>query len=155
MYNPHKSLKGKELLFKSLNRDEPERVFIVVENNEGAQMDKDAACQLDLTSAVDGVKARDVDAHEQYAFLGIVDANLPAGGFGLVQVYGYRSSSNVVRTDTNLSAGMPLSPVTAVHHLAQVGTAAATALAAVWVVAAESSTSGTGSSSPKIFIRAL
>ncbi|MGI9298580.1 MAG: hypothetical protein ACR2QC_11895 [Gammaproteobacteria bacterium] len=143
------------MLLKRLNRDEPERVFIVVENNEGAQMDKDSTCQLDLTTDVDGVKARDVDQHEQYAFLGVVDANLADGDFGLVQVYGYRSSSNVVRTNTNLSAGMVLAPVTGVHHFAQVGTAAATALAAVWAVAAESSTSGTGSSTPKIFIRAL
>lgn len=142
-------------LMKSLNRDEPERIFISVENNEGAQMDKDATCQLDLTTDVDGVKVRDVDQHEQYAFLGVVDANIPSSDFGLVQIYGYRSSSNVVRTDTNLSAGMPLTPVTGVHHFAQVGTAAATALGAIWAYAAESSTSGTGSSTPKIFIRGM
>lgn len=143
------------MLFKRLNRDLPEQVFIVVQNNEAAPMDKDATCQLDLTTAVDGVKARDVDDGQQYAFLGIVDANIADGNFGLVQVYGYRSSSNVVRTNSDLLAGYPLTPVTAVHHMAQVSTVAATALAAVWAVAAESSTSGTGSASPKIFIRAL
>lgn len=143
------------MLFKRIVREQPEQVFIVVENNEGGTMAKDATCQMDLTTDVDGVKARYVDAHEQYAFLGIVDAAIADNEFGLVQVFGYRSSSNVVRTDTNLSAGMPLTVVTNVQHLAQVGTAAATALGALWVVAAESSTSGTGSSSPKIFVRAM
>lgn len=143
------------MIFPRINRTDVERVFVVVENNEGATMEANATCQMDLTTDVDGVKARDVDAHQQYAFLGIVDANIADGDFGLVQVYGYRSGATTVRTDTDLSAGMPLTPVTGVHHLAQVGTAAATALAAVWVVAAESSTSGTGSSSPKVFIKAL
>ena len=143
-------------LMKSLNRDEPERIFIAVQNNEGEQMDKDATCQLDLTTDIDGVKVRDVDSAEQYAFLGIVDANIADGDFGLIQIYGYRSSSNVVRTDTALAAGMPLTPVAGVHHLAQVGTAAATALGAIWAVAAESSASaGAGSASPKIFIRGM
>lgn len=143
------------MLLKRLNPGEPERVFIVVENNEGAQMDKDATCQLDLTTDVNGVKARDVDDGQQYAFLGLVDATIAIGAKGLVQVYGYRSSSNVVRTDSDMDAGFVLSPVTAVHHLAMVDASAATALADVWVVAAESSTSGTGSASPKVFIRAL
>lgn len=143
------------MLFKRLNRDQPEQVFIVVENNEGGAMAANATCQLDLTTDVDGVKARYVDQHQQYAFLGIVDAAIADNAFGLVQVYGYRSTSTVVRTDTDLSAGMPLTVVTNVQHLAQVGTAAATALADIYVYAAESSTSGTGSSSPKIFIRAL
>ncbi len=143
------------MLFPRLNRDIPERVFIVVENNEGGTMAANATCQLDLTSEVDGVKARYVDDGQQYAFLGIVDAAIADNEWGLVQVYGYRSTSNVVRTDTNLSAGMPLTVVTNVQHLAQVGTAAATALGALWAFAAESSTSGTGSSTPKIFLRAL
>lgn len=143
------------MLLKRLNRDEPERIFVVVENNEGAQMDKDATASLDITTDVDGIKALDINANEEYAFMGIVDANIADNDFGLVQTYGYRSSSNVVRTNTNLSAGMPLTPVAAVHHLAQVGTAAATALGAIWVIAAESSTSGAGSSSPKVFIRAM
>lgn len=142
-------------LFPRLNWSEPERVFIVVDNGEGAVMAKDATCQLDDTTALDGVKARYVDQHEQYCFLGIVDALIPAGARGLVQVYGYRTSSNVVRTDTDLAAGMPLTVVTNVQHLAQVATSAATALADIWVIAAESSTSGAGSSVPKIFIRAL
>jgi hypothetical protein len=127
----------------------------VVENNEGATMEANATCQMDLTTDVDGVKARDVDAGQAYAFLGIVDAAIADNEFGLVQVYGYRSGATCVRTDTDLAAGYPLTPVTGVHHLAQISTAAATALAAVWVVAAESSTSGTGSSTPKVFIRAL
>lgn len=143
------------MLFQRMQWNDPERVFIVVDNGEGATMAKDATCQLDLTTAVDGIKARYVDDGQQYAFLGLVDAAIPTGGRGLVQVYGYRSSSNVVRTDTNLSAGMPLTVVTNVQHLAQVGTAAATALAVVHVVAVQSSTSGTGSSTPAVFIRAL
>src|SRR6266545_481822 len=124
------------MLFPRLNRDIPERVFIVVENNEGGTMAANATCQLDLTSEVDGVKARYVDDGQQYAFLGIVDAAIADNEWGLVQVYGYRSTTNV-------------------QHLAQVGTAAATALGALWAFAAESSPAGTGSSTPKIFLRAL
>lgn len=143
------------MLFTRTSPDVPERIFCVVQNNNGATMAKDATCQMDASTDADGIKARYVSDGQQYAFLGIVDQAIASTAFGLVQVYGYRSSSNVVRTDTNLSAGMPLTVVTNVQHLAQVGTAAATALGSIWVVAVQSSTSGTGSSSPKVFIKAL
>lgn len=143
------------MLFRRLNWSDPERVFTLVTNNEGATMAKDATCQLDLTTDRDGVKARYVDDGQQYAFLGLVDADILTAQRGLVQTYGYRSSSNVLQVATNLSAGMPLTVVTNVQHLIQVGTAAATALADIFVIAAVSSTSGAASVSPAVFIRAL
>lgn len=149
------------MLFKRLNRDLPERVFIPVENNEGAAMVADQTVALDLSTDVDGVKARDMDTGELFAFLGVVDAAIADGEFGLVQVYGYRSTSQIFQTDTSIAAGAALVPTAAQNYLASVATTiasnAAVTLQPVYAVLAESiaSSSASATASAKIWIRAL
>jgi hypothetical protein len=149
------------MLFKRLTRDLPEQVFVVVENNEGTTLAKDQTVQIDNTTAVDGIKSRALDTGALYCFQGLADAAIAAGGFGLVQVYGYRSTSKVFQTDTSLAAGAPLVPVAAVAYLQTVASTiasnAAVTLQPFYAALLESvvSSSASATASAKIFIRAL
>lgn len=147
------------MLFKRLNRDQPEQVFVIVENNEGAAISGNATVQMDHTTDVDGVKARDLDTGALYAFQGVADADIAAGGFGLVQVYGYRSSSQLLLTDTSQAAGVPLVPVAAQEYFASVVSSTASNAAVtqqpIFAVLLESHTTGTGTVSKKVFIRGM
>lgn len=110
------------MLLKRLNRDEPERVFVPFENNEGAQLNADATVRLQMNSDVDGIKAVSVTTGTLWAFLGIIDANVADGNFGLAQVYGYRSTSRVFQTNTSQATGLPLAPVAGQQYLQTVAT---------------------------------
>jgi len=143
------------MIFSRSGRPVTEKMFIIGLNNQGTVMNRNATCQLDMSTAMDGVRISYVSAGQQFGFMGIVDQNIPIADYGLVQVYGYRPVSNVLQSSVNLAAGMPLTMVTGQQYLAQVDTSAASSLPSIWVVAMQSSTSGTGSASPAVFIRAL
>ena len=147
------------MLFKRLNRDQPEQVFVVVENNEGSPIVANQTVQIDHTTDVDGVKSRDMDTGALFAFQGVADADIADNAFGLVQVYGYRSSSQLLLTDTTQAAGLPLVPVAAQEYFASVVSStasnAAVTLQPVFAVLLESHTTGTGTVSKKIFIRGM
>lgn len=98
------------MLFKGLNRDTPERIFVVFQANE-ANIAADDVVQMDATTDADGVKARQPDTGALYCFLGIADAAVANGDYGLAQVYGYRSTSKIHTTDTTQAAGIPVAPV--------------------------------------------
>lgn len=150
------------MIFQRLNRSDPERIFIVVQNNEGAAINKDQTVQWELASAsIDGVKVRDMDTANDYAFAGIADAAIANGEFGLLQVYGYRSSSIVFQTGTSVATGVPLVAVAAQDYLNSVLSTFASntsvTLHNIVAVLGESITDATasGTVSRKIFIRAL
>jgi len=117
--------------------------------------------QVDETTDVDGVKARDMDTGSLFAFLGVADAAVADGEFGLAQVYGYRSSSQVFQTDTSIAAGVPLVPVAAQEYLQSVvstiASNAAVTLQPIYAVLLESIASAAASAtqSVKIWIRAM
>lgn len=150
------------MIFQRLNRTDPERVFVVMRNNEGATAAKDDACQLELASAsIDGTRVRQPDTGNLYAFIGVTDASTADGAYGLVQVYGYRSTSKVFQTNTSQDTGVALTPVAAVAYLNSVATSTTSSanvtqqpiFAALGESIASSSASATISA--KIFIRAL
>lgn len=146
------------MLFKRLNRDLAEAVFIIGENNEGSTIPKDAAVQLDLTSDIDGVKVRQPDTGQLAAFLGVADQAIANDGFGLIQVFGYRSSSIMFQTDTSVAAGAPIGPVAGQNYLQSYASTVASLLAAAqWAVLGENvaSSSASATISTKMFLRAL
>mgnify|MGYP001613322849 CR=1 FL=1 len=97
------------MIFQRVNRSDPERVFVVMLSNETCAADD--AVQLELNSAsVDGVKIRLPDTANEFAFVGVADAAITSGSYGLVQVYGYRSTSRVFQTNTTQATGLPLTP---------------------------------------------
>lgn len=150
------------MIFQRLSRTDPERVFVVVQNNSGSTMAKDTTAQLDLASAsIDGVKVRVPAAGNEYAFVGIADAAIAANDYGLCQVYGYRSTSSVFQTNTSQDTGVPLVPVAGQAYLSSVLSTTASNVNVtqqpIFAVLGESIVNSAGSAtvSRKIFIRAL
>ena len=148
------------MIFQRVNRTDPERVFVVMRNNEGAAMIKDQTCQLELASAsVDGVRVRDMDTGNLHAFIGIVDAAIADGAYGLVQVYGYRSTSVVLTTDTSIDTGVALVPVAGQDYLVSSATVLTSTAnytrSPIVAFLCESITTSTASVTRKIFIRSM
>ena len=106
------------MIFKRVNRTDPESVFIVMQANETG-VSADDVVQLELTAAsVDGVKVVQPNTAELNATVGIADAAIGNGAYGLVQIYGYRSTSRVLMTGTSHALGVVLAPVAGSDMLA-------------------------------------
>jgi len=149
-------------LFKRLNRDTPERIFIPFENNEGATINANQTVQIDVTSEVDGIKGRDVDsALLAHSFMGIADAAVTDGNFGLLQIYGYRSTSIVFQTNTSQDTGVLLVPVSVQDYLQSVASTFASnttvTIQPIFAILLESIASAAASAtvSRKIWIRSM
>lgn len=139
----------------------------MVQNNigSGTAMAKDGVAQLDITTNVDGIKAVVPTTAGLFCFLGIIDAAIADQDYGLVQVYGYRSSSQVFQTDTSQAAGLPAVPTNAANYLQTLATmytfasntTVSVSMRPYVAMLAESiaSSSASATISAKIFIRAL
>jgi hypothetical protein len=143
------------MLFKRLNRTDAERVFAVFQANE-ANIAADDVVALELTAAsADGVKIAQPVTASLTAVVGIADAAIANGAYGLVQIYGYRSTSRVLMTGTSLTAGLTvLTPVNAQDYLSSGATVPAGYLPAFVLVGSVASAPGANSTaSSKVFIR--
>ena len=97
------------MIFQRVNRTNAERVFVVFKAND-ASIGADDAVQLELTAAsVDGVNIVEPNDDETNAVVGIADAAIANGAYGLVQVYGYRSTSFLNLSGNTVALGAPLS----------------------------------------------
>lgn len=77
-------------------------MFLAVRNSEGATLTKDHVCAWETASAsIDGVRVRFPDTSADGLIVGVVDAAITDGSYGLVQVFGYRSTSVVFQTNTS------------------------------------------------------
>lgn len=144
------------MLFKRLNRSDAERIFCVFQANE-AGIAADDVVQLELTAAsVDGVKITQPNTGELFATVGIADAAIANGAYGVVQIYGYRSTSQVLLTGTSLTAGCVLGPVAGSDMLQSQATVPIGYLPAFVLLESASSAPGANSTtSKKIFIRTM
>jgi len=145
------------MLFKRLNRTDAERVFSVFQANE-ANIAADDVVALELTAAsVDGVKITQPVTASLSAVVGIVDAAIANGAYGLVQIYCYRSTNRVLQTGTSLTAGLTiLAPVNAQDYLSSGATVPAGYLPAFVLLNSQTSVAGANSTvSAKLFIRAM
>jgi hypothetical protein len=113
---------------------------------------------LELTAAsLDGVNIVQPVAAALSSVVGIADAAIANGAYGLVQIYGYRSTSRVLLTGTSLTAGLTqLAPVAANDYLSSGATVPAGYLPAFVLLNSQSSAPGANSTvSAKIFIRCM
>jgi hypothetical protein len=147
-------------MFQRVNRSDPERAFIAVLSNETCAAD-DACIWETASASIDGVKVRQPDTALLHAFVGIADAAITSGQYGLVQVYGYRTTSRVFQTNTSQDTGAALVPTAGAAYMASVATATASNSAVtqqpIFAVLAETiaSSSASATISAKLFIRAL
>ena len=150
------------MMFSRVNRTDPERIFVVMLNNEGASLAANSTCQLELASAsVDGTRVRQPDTSNLFAFVGIVDAAIADQAYGLVQIYGYRSTVTVFQTGTSIATGEVLVPVAGAGYMQSVASTVASSttvtLQPIFAVLAESvaSSSASATINAKAFIRAM
>ena len=73
---------------------------MVMRSNETMSAD-DCAILETNSDSIDGVRVRQTDTGLLHAFVGVADAAITSGSYGLIQVYGYRSTSRVFQTNTS------------------------------------------------------
>lgn len=103
------------MLFKRINRADPEKIFIVVKNSYStASLTNGQAVIWDFATDADGVGVTRPSARATnggVAVAGVAAETIASGEYGLVQVYGYHSAVRV-RTATGgspaIAAGRPL-----------------------------------------------
>lgn len=140
------------MIFKRLNRTSPEQVFAVFQANE-ASIAADDVVQLEDSSA-DGVKIQQPATGLLGGVVGIADAAIANGAYGLVQIYGYRSTSRIQVTSSQ-STFVPMKAVAGADFLLSDNPASYANLVPNFL-ALESIADGSGSTySRKIFIRCM
>lgn len=128
-----------------------EAVFGVFKNSTGGTTAIDSVVSLSL-STPDGIKYIQPTTASLNVVLGVADAAIADSAYGFVQLYGYRATSKLLLTDTSQAAGAKLSPVNAQDYLSSI--AAGDGRDGFFVLL-ESHTTGAGTTSKKIHIRAL
>ena len=147
------------MIFKRLNRTSPEQVFAVFKANE-AGIAADDVVQLSISGGAatpDGVGVEQPTGSAAIATnfaVGVADAAIANGAYGLVQIYGYRSTSRVLGLLTSIAAGVALRPVSDVDYFETAAAHVAIAPTFALVDSVPQSAS-TGTTSAKIFIRAM
>ena len=102
------------MIFKRINRTDPEQVFVVIKNSyAAASLTNGQAVQWDFGTDVDGVGVTRPTAratNRGFATAGIISETITAGEFGLMQVYGYHSAVRVraCSSEHTIAAGSPL-----------------------------------------------
>ena len=142
--------------FKRLNRDQPEQIFMTVQNNEGAALNvDDCVCWETAAASVDGVKVRQMDTGLLAARVGLMAETLADQAYGLVQIWGYRPTCRIYQTNASLATGSILVGVAGSAALTAgvVSTDGVNLVATLGESFASSSVSGTVSR--KIFLRAM
>lgn len=142
------------MIFQRLNRTNPERIFMVVRPNE-AGVAADDTLQLSVnTASNDGTWVEQPSSAllATTLFVGVADAAIASGAFGLCQVYGYRSTSRVLASNADQAAGVALAAVSDQDYLSSFASTANVTPLAVLIASA---TSSTGSVSRAIFLRTM
>ena len=145
------------MLFKRVSRASAEQVFIVVQNVSGGTLTAGYSCCFELGS-VDGVRVTQPATAFLQAFAGVADADIADNAYGLIQVYGYRSSAYISRsTEKATAAGVELELLTANWGLSPVGGAISSGQTKAFAFLCEAVTSSASASytTAKVFIRAL
>lgn len=144
------------MLFKRITRTDAETVFIVVQNVSGSTLTSGYSCVFDTSASVDGVRVTQASAGDVSAFAGVAHADIANSSYGLIQVYGYRSSALISYSSVSIVVGDVLGPYAGVWGLAR--TAGATAASKGFAFACEavaSSTAVAHTTTAKVFLRAL
>lgn len=140
------------MIFKRVNRSSPEQVFAVFQANVAGIAADDVVALETTAASVDGVKITQPAAAQLGLAVGIADAAIGNGDYGLVQIYGYRSTSRVVQTTSSLPIGAGLVAVAANDYL---DTVTASAFGHIFQLLETASANTLLTVSRKIFIRCM
>lgn len=152
------------MLYKRINRTEPETVFIVARNDEASAAwvkGGPVVLQSDGTrDGVDAVKLVTGAAAKVPLLIGVADKATVAGDYGLVQVYGMRTDTVINQAGTasnaNGAVGDVMIPWTASDGLSGVAAGAATGYSP-WAVLMQTvaSSATVATTTGKVFLRCM
>ncbi len=143
------------MLFKRISRASPEVVFVVARNVSGGTLTAGYNAVWDTGASADGVRVTQATTAALQAYAGVADQDIANGDYGLLQVYGYRSSVRIYSSTGSSAAGDNLTVVNAQWGLtpaASVGTSKAFGFLCAAVAGSSSSQYLTNAAA---FIRAL
>ena len=99
------------MLFKRISRTTAEAVFMVVRNVSGSTLTGGYSCVFDVGANVDGVRVTQASSTDLQAYAGVADSDIADDAYGLVQVFGYRSSVYVYSSTGSSASGDELTVV--------------------------------------------
>jgi hypothetical protein len=79
------------MLFARIKRTDPEAVYAIMKNADSVALANGYLVVHHLTAA-DGVSVVGSTSATQLTVAGVVKGDIPVGGYGLVQIYGYHPS---------------------------------------------------------------
>ena len=100
------------MLFKRISRASAETIFCVVKNVSGSTATAGYHVVWDVAANVDGVRVTQATTGDLNAYAGIADSDIADGDFGLIQVYGYRSSAYIYTSAGTSTAGTTYNVIT-------------------------------------------
>jgi hypothetical protein len=80
------------MLFQRINRTDAEKVFVIAQNTSGASLAANLPVYWETDAVSDGVAVSQMIAGGNLLFAGINHSTLADDAYGLVQVYGARTS---------------------------------------------------------------
>lgn len=101
------------MLFGQLNRTDSDKVYVNVNNVEGATITTGRAVAYQAGTSMDGVNAVIANAAADYpSFIGFAQRDIPNNDYGLVQIAGFVNSILISNAGTSITinAGDPLIP---------------------------------------------
>jgi len=124
------------MVIQQLDRNDAEKVFIIVDNGAGATIPAGGAVIWETTSDANGLRVVVPTTAHKHLFAGIMDKSMASvtGSYTLMQVYGYRSSALYGAFASSGAsqaegAAQPVVPVNGQHYLTSaVTTTASTAV---------------------------
>ena len=143
------------MLFKRVSRAQPEQVFIVAKNVSGSTLTAGYSAVFDISASVDGVRVTQASSFDLQAFAGVADSDIANNDYGLLQVYGYRSSVYLYSSTGSSVAGDNLSVVAAQWGLTPATTLGTGKSFGFLCEAVAASSSSQFHTTAKCFIRAL
>lgn len=143
------------MLFKRTSRTSPEVAYIVAQNVSGSTLTAGYTAVFDVSASVDGVRVTQASATDLAAFAGVADSDIANSGYGLLQVYGYRSSIYVYSSTGTSAAGDVLGTVAAEWGLTPSATSGTAPGFGFLCEAVAASSSSRYHTTAKAFIRAI
>lgn len=93
------------MLFKRISRSTAETIFLVAKNVSGSTVTAGYHVVWDVGASADGVRVTQADTADLNAYAGIADSDIADDAYGLLQVYGYRSSAYIYSSAGSSVAG--------------------------------------------------
>jgi len=142
------------MLYSKIARRDAEKCYIVVKNVSGSTITAGYHVTFDVSTNVDGVRVTQASSFDLGCYAGCVDKDLVNNGYGLVQIFGFRSAAYVCTSGATVS-GEKLVPTADVWSLAAGGLSTGTAAPFAILCQAVASAASSTSVNKKIFIRAI